>query len=243
MDRLEPPYLEESDLFKANDLTRRLTRHEAELAKAEISLLSTPCNYPKYLRLDAWTLQQAICIIQGIDPDEALGVLNVYLIGRVHKGPAPDLVFRACAMFRVRVLLPVIKEMQASFFAGKLKLLSPWSGDLSFVEPREVARWAAAKGYQVQEGLDFLGEQMGPTVTGPGHDQQAVTPEDVVAQCRAEGIKDPKDIARRVDGIFTGDRRLSSRALGQLLPADPSRTSISTGGQRDRGKRLRGGKP
>ncbi len=79
--------------------------------------------------------------------------------------------------------------------------------------------------------------------TEPGHDQQVETPEDVVERCRTEGIKDPKEIARVVDGIFTGERRLSPRALGQLLPADPSRTSISTGGQRDRGKRLRGKKP
>lgn len=82
-----------------------------------------------------------------------------------------------------------------------------------------------------------------PTVAAnePEDWRRADMPEKLVALCQAEGIKDPNVIARRVDEIFTGDRRLSPRALGALLPANPG-SVISTGGQRDRGKRLRGEK-
>jgi hypothetical protein len=65
------------------------------------------------------------------------------------------------------------------------------------------------------------------------------TPEEFVAKCRAQGTKDDYELARFVDNLFFGDRRLSDLEMGQLLPADPGRTDISTGSQRDRGKRLR----
>ncbi len=76
-----------------------------------------------------------------------------------------------------------------------------------------------------------------PMVPGPK------TPEELVAKCRAQGTKDDHELARLVDNFFCmedGDyRRLSDLEMGQLLPADPSRTDITTGAQRDRGKRLR----
>lgn len=69
------------------------------------------------------------------------------------------------------------------------------------------------------------------------------TPEEFVAKCRAQGTKDDHELARFVDNFFCMEsgkyRRLSDLEMGKLLPADPDRTDISPGSQRDRGKRLR----
>lgn len=73
----------------------------------------------------------------------------------------------------------------------------------------------------------------------PDPRQQAITPEEVVALSIAEGIKDPRKIARKLDDTFTGETALSHLELGRLLPADHGIT-ISSSSQRDRGKRLRG---
>ena len=76
----------------------------------------------------------------------------------------------------------------------------------------------------------------------PPSDHNFKTPEELVAACEAEWISNLKELARRVDDVFTGKQRLSPRALGDLLPANPGMI-ISAGGQRSQGKRLRGEKP
>lgn len=66
-----------------------------------------------------------------------------------------------------------------------------------------------------------------------------MTPFEYVELWRSQGVRDHKELASRIDGVFTGDHKLSNRDLGQLLPANPG-CEITPRGQTDRGKRLRG---
>lgn len=116
--------------------------------------LEAPCDYARWLRLDAWTLQQAACIISGIDPDRALGTMNCFLSKHARVDtPGRFEVFRACAMF-AESLKPMLQEMKGSHFAGKLKILGPWLDDLTMVDPPEAIRWAASKGYDIPSELE-----------------------------------------------------------------------------------------
>lgn len=65
------------------------------------------------------------------------------------------------------------------------------------------------------------------------------TPLDYVKFWQSQDIRDPKELASRLDDVFTDNRRLSNRALGALLPANPG-WPVKPRGETDRGKRLRG---
>ncbi len=130
-------------------------KEAAERLKAS---LEATCDYTRWLRLDAWTLQQAACIISGIDPDKALGTMNCFL-SKYSRADTPGRfeVFRACAMF-AESLKPMLQEMRGSHFAGKLKIFGPWLDDLTMVDPSEVIRWAKVKGYDIPVELEHQAE-------------------------------------------------------------------------------------
>jgi hypothetical protein len=65
------------------------------------------------------------------------------------------------------------------------------------------------------------------------------TPFEYVELWRSQGVRDHKELASRIDGVFTGDHKLSNPELGRLLPANPG-CEITPRAQADRGKRLRG---
>ncbi len=146
------------------------TGQDKEAAERLKATLEAPCDYARWLRLDAWTLQQAACIIGGIDPDRALGTMNCFL-GKHARVDTPGRfeVVRACAMF-AESLKPVLQEMRGSHFAGKLKILGPWLDDLTMVDPPEAIRWAASKGYDIPPELAHQAGGAQPT-------RQPATPE------------------------------------------------------------------
>lgn len=131
-----------------------LSGRDKEAAERLKATLEAPCDYARWLRLDAWTLQQAACIIGGIDPDRALGTMNCFLSKHARVDtPGRFEVARACAMF-AESLRPMLQEMRGSHFAGKLKILGPWLDDLTMVDPSEAIRWAASKGYDIPVELE-----------------------------------------------------------------------------------------
>lgn len=175
-----------------------LTEQERVWVEQMLATLEAPCDYARWTRLDAWTLQQAVCIIGGIDPAMALGTMNCFLskYGRADK-PARYEVFRACAMF-AESLKPMLEEMRGSHFAGKLKVLGPWLEDLTLVDPSEVIRWAASKGYDIPPELEHQAEG----VEGGREEQAAwvepktpkeLTPKEFVSQMKAREA-DPSEI-------------------------------------------------
>ena len=130
------------------------TGQDKEAAERLKATLVAPCDYARWLRLDAWTLQQAACIISGIDPDKALGTMNCFLSKHTRVDtPGRFEVMRYCAMF-AESLKPMLQEMKGSHFAGKLKILGPWLDDLTMVDPHEAIRWAASKGYDIPAELE-----------------------------------------------------------------------------------------
>jgi len=95
----------------------------------------------------------------------------------------------------------------------------------------EVERYEVSMGFRHDNGQLLFHQQ--PEGTKP------TTPFEYVELWRSQGVRDHKELASRIDGVFTGDRKLSNRDLGQLLPANPG-CEITPRGQTDRGKRLRG---
>ena len=139
------------------------TGQDKEAAERLKATLEAPCDYARWLRLDAWTLQQAACIISGIDPDKALGTMNCFLSKHARVDtPGRFEVVRACVMFS-ESLKPMLQEMKGSHFAGKLKILGPWLDDLTMVDPSEAIRWAASKGYDIPPELEHQAGGTQPT--------------------------------------------------------------------------------
>lgn len=160
------------------------TGQDKEAAERLKATLEAPCDYARWLRLDAWTLQQAACIIGSIDPDRALGTMNCFLGKRARVDtPGRFEVLRACAMF-AESLKPMLQEMRGSHFAGKLKILGPWLDDLTMVDPSEAIRWAASKGYDIPSELAHQAVGAKPTSqpTAPETHDLEVTVEDLVAR-------------------------------------------------------------
>lgn len=95
----------------------------------------------------------------------------------------------------------------------------------------EVERYEEGMGFRHDNGQLRIHQQ--PESPSP------TTPLEYVELWRSQGVRDHKELAARIDDIFIDDHKLSNRALGQLLPANPG-CEITPRGQTDRGKRLRG---
>jgi hypothetical protein len=130
------------------------TGRDKDTAERVKATLVAPCDYARWVRRDAWALQEAACIIGGIDPEQALGTMKCFLnTPRPMDTPGRQEVYRYCEQFRLS-LKPILEEMRGSYLAGKLEILGPWLEDLSLVDPSEIIRWAASKGYSIPDELN-----------------------------------------------------------------------------------------
>ncbi len=154
---------------------------ENERVLKTIAKLETPCNFERWAKLDAWTMQQATCIIIGVEPDVVLGIVGLYWFrkdyGYVYEGDRH--IFNECVLLTCK-LDKIFLELRGSYLAGKLQIIGPWDEAKTLVAPSVLTNWATTKGYAISPALADIAIHTTPTptpTTEPDHDQQVEEPD------------------------------------------------------------------
>lgn len=174
---------------------------ENERVLETITKLETPCNFERWVKLDAWTMQQATCIIIGVEPDVVLGITGLYWFRKDHGHLSEGdwHIFNECVLLTCK-LDKIFLELRGSYLAGKLQIIGPWDEAKTLVAPSVLTDWAKTKGYAISPALDDISINTPPTpTTEPGHDQQVEEP--------GRNFKTAKEFAdhyRSIEGVAVG---------------------------------------
>lgn len=173
---------------------------EQERVADTLRKLMTPCDFQWWASRDAWTAQEAACIIFGVDPPVFLGFAALYWSKQERKilRHGDWVIFDEIVRFPVD---KIFQDMVKSHAAGKLPTIGKWADGQTLLAPATVTSWALAKGYQIHDDLACLGEQASPTA------------EEISADDRVENEKHDLDFANVPDSPEEYVRQMKKNKL------------------------------
>lgn len=186
-------------------------KFENERVAREIAKLKTPCDYIKWAVLDAWTIKQATCIINGLDPDAVLVKIGIYWFKKEHQGlfEGDWHIFEQCLIIS-DYLDRIFLNLRGSYLAGNLQIIGQWIGSDTLISPPIVASWALSKGYAIHEGLALL--ETPPLMAGRLN-QADRHPWEIICEIESRWPKLPKyKVAAVVKGLDPDDEDTRKQA-------------------------------